>query len=226
MLFPFRATRYSLRLGTMKKPSAFRESLPITILLVVPIVFLLLWWWPLAFVFVLLLAYNFYFFRDPERVIDSATNSIVAAADGEVVEIKRVREDHFCKTETQMVAIFLSVFDVHVQRAPIAGEIEFAQHFSGKFFDARKPEAALQNEHRVIGIRDGEFKVAVRQIAGLIARRIVGWRGAGERVTKGERIGMIRYGSRVEMYLPLDVELRVGVGQRVRGGETIIGYRK
>jgi len=184
------------------------------------------WLWAVTGLFAVLFCYNLYFFRDPERPIPSDPRAIVAAADGKIVEIKRVTEPHYLKGETQMVAIFLSVFDVHVQRAPTAGAIEFVQHFAGKFLDVRDPNASAQNEHRVIGIRDGEFRMVVRQIAGLIARRIVGWRGEGDAVAKGERIGMIRYGSRVEMFLPLDVEIAVKVGERAKGGETIIGCRR
>lgn len=184
------------------------------------------WVWSVTGLFALLFFYNLYFFRDPERAIPSDPRAIVAAADGKIVEVRRVTEPHYLKGETQMVAIFLSIFDVHVQRAPIAGAIEYAQHFAGKFLDVRDPNASAQNEHRVIGIRDGEFRMVVRQIAGLIARRIVGWRETGAKLEKGERIGMIRYGSRVEMFLPLDVEIAVKVGDRAKGGETIIGYRR
>jgi phosphatidylserine decarboxylase len=184
------------------------------------------WAWGVTGLFGLLFFYNLYFFRDPERRIPSDARAIVAAADGRIVEIRRVTEPHWMKQQTQMVAIFLSIFDVHVQRAPIAGTIEFVRHFPGKFLDVRDPNASAQNEHRVIGIRDGEFQVVVRQIAGLIARRIVGWRGTGARLEKGERIGMIRYGSRVEMFLPLDVEITAKVGDVAKGGETIIGYRR
>jgi phosphatidylserine decarboxylase len=182
--------------------------------------------WALCGLFVLLLFYNLYFFRDPERKVPPDPRAVVAAADGRIVEIKRVTEPYWIKGETQMVAVFLSIFDVHVQRAPTAGRIEFVKYCPGQFLDARQPEASAQNEHRLVGIREGEFRVVVRQIAGRIARRIVGWRGEGDVLAKGERLGMIRYGSRVELFLPLEVQITAQVGQRVRGGETIIGYRR
>jgi len=126
-----------------------------------------------------------------------------------------------------MVAIFLSVFDVHVQRAPIGGTIKFVQYNKGKFLDARNPDASAKNENRVVGIEsvDG-FRVTVRQISGLIARRIVGWAGSGAAIAKGERLGMIRFGSRVELFVPPDTEIAVKVGDHARGGETIVARRR
>ena len=136
-------------------------------------------------------------------------------------------EPQFLKGEAQMVAIFLSVFDVHVQRSPITGEIKHVQYTKGKFLDARKPESAEVNENRVIGIESTDgFRVVVRQVAGLIARRIVGWVDGGARLSKGERIGMIRFGSRVELFLPLDCEVLAKVGDYAKGGETVIARRK
>jgi phosphatidylserine decarboxylase len=113
-----------------------------------------------------------------------------------------------------------------VQRAPMAGRVGFVRYFKGAFHDARHPEASSSNEHRVLAICDRETKIVVRQIAGVIARRIVGWHKEGDHVAKGERVGMIRYGSRVEMYLPTQFDVAVQVGQHVKGGETIIGYRR
>ena len=151
---------------------------------------------------------------------------IVAPATGKIVEIKTVNEPHFLKGEATMVAIFLSVFDVHVQRAPIGGTIQFVQYNKGKFLDARNPNASLQNENRIVGIESADgFRVTVRQISGLIARRIVGWAGQGAPLAKGERFGMIRFGSRVELFLPPGTEIAAKVGDYARGGETIIARR-
>ena len=126
-----------------------------------------------------------------------------------------------------MAAIFLSVFDVHVQRAPIDGEIRFVQYNRGKFLDARNVNASLQNENRVVGIESADgFRVTVRQISGLIARRIVDWADRGATLTKGERFGMIRFGSRVELFLPPGTEIAAKAGDYARGGETIIARRK
>ena len=187
-------------------------------------------WCPVAWAPILplaLLAFTISFFRDPERQVPVAGKLIVAPADGRIVEIKTLNEPHFLKDEATMVAIFLSVFDVHVQRAPIDGEIKFVQYNKGRFLDARHPQASLANENRVVGIESADgFRVTVRQIAGLIARRIVGWADTGATLAKGERIGMIRFGSRVELFLPPGTEVAVKVGDYAKGGETIIARRE
>ena len=186
-------------------------------------------WWSctLSSISLALLLFTISFFRDPTRALPAETNAIVAPADGRIVEIKTVHEPHFLNGPATMVAIFLSVFDVHVQRAPIDGEIKFVQYNPGKFLDARDATASLQNENRVVGIEsvDG-FRVTVRQIAGLIARRIVGWADTGAKLKKGERLGMIRFGSRVELFLPQGTEIAAQVGDYAKGGETIIARRK
>ena len=175
----------------------------------------------------LLLVFTISFFRDPQRTAPADPKAIVAPADGTIVEIRTVHEPYFLNGEATMVAIFLSVFDVHVQRAPIDGEIKFVKYNKGKFLDARNMNASLENENRVIGIvaADG-FRVTVRQIAGLIARRIVGWADPGTKLTRGERLGMIRFGSRVELFLPSGVTVTAQVGDYAKGGETIIARRK
>ena len=175
----------------------------------------------------LLLLFTVSFFRDPDRVPPVDPKAIVAPADGTIVEIRTVHEPYFLNGEATMVAIFLSVFDVHVQRAPIDGEIKFVKYNKGKFLDARNMNASLENENRVIGIvaADG-FRVTVRQIAGLIARRIVGWADKGTKLTRGERFGMIRFGSRVELFLPPGIPVTAQVGDYAKGGETILARRK
>jgi len=174
-----------------------------------------------------LLAFVISFFRDPERKVPPDGKLIVAPADGRVVEIKSAHEPHFLKGEAMMVAIFLSVFDGHVQRAPIEGEIKLVQYHKGRFLDARHPRASLANENRVVGIESADgFRVTMRQIAGFIARRIVGWADTGAQLVKGERLGMIRFGSRVELFLPLDAEITVKIGDQAKGGETIVARRK
>ncbi len=173
-----------------------------------------------------LLAFTISFFRDPEVNVPPDTKLVVAPATGKIVEIKTVQEPLFLNGEATMVAIFLSVFDVHVQRAPIDGTIKFVQYNRGKFLDARDPNASLQNENRVVGIESADgFRVMVRQIAGLIARRIVGWADQGAAPAKGERLGMIRFGSRVELFLPRGTEIAAKVGDYAKGGETILARR-
>ena len=172
------------------------------------------------------LGFVLWFFRDPVRAIPPDPKLIVAPADGKVVEIRPVTEARYLKGEAQMVAIFLSVFDVHVQRAPVAGQVRWVQYQPGQFLDARNPQAGARNEARMIGLESADgFRCAVRQVAGLIARRIVGWAGEGAALAKGDRLGMIRFGSRVELYLPPGTEITVTVGEQVKGGETILARR-
>ena len=188
-----------------------------------------LWWrCPTAAVISLaLLAFTVSFFRDPTRPVPADPQVIVAPADGKVVEIANRHEAEFLQTDATMVAIFLSVFDVHVQRAPVAGEIKLVRYRRGQFLDARNPHCSTVNENRVIGLQSADgFRVTVRQIAGVIARRIVGWAGEGAPVAKGERLGMIRFGSRVELFLPPSAVVTVKVGDRVKGGETIIARKR
>jgi len=183
--------------------------------------------WTLTGISAVLLLFTISFFRDPDRAVPTDSKIIVAPADGRIVEIKPAKEPHFLGGEAIMVAIFLSVFDVHVQRAPIDGTIEFVQYNKGKFLDARDANASLQNENRVVGIESADgFRITVRQIAGLIARRIVSWADQGATLAKGEHLGMIRFGSRVELFLPQGTEIAAKVGDYAKGGETIIARRK
>jgi phosphatidylserine decarboxylase len=187
-------------------------------------------WCPVAWAPVLplaLLGFTISFFRDPKRDVPADPKALVSPADGKVVEVKTADEPHFLGSEAMMVAIFLSVFDVHVQRAPIEGEIKLVKHNPGRFLDARNPECALVNENRVVGIETADgFRVTVRQVAGLIARRIVGWADEGAKLAKGERIGMIRFGSRVELFVPPGTEVVAKVGDYAKGGETVLARRR
>jgi phosphatidylserine decarboxylase len=175
---------------------------------------------------VALILYTFYFFRDPDRTTPADGEAVVAPADGVVVEIIEATETEVVRGTMRRVAIFLSVLDVHTNRAPMDGEVIYRKHYPGKFLDARNPEASVVNESQTWGFRDGERTLVVRQITGAIARRIVGWAKVGDRVEKGERFGMIRFGSRTELYLPLDSEITVERGDRVKGGETIVAQLK
>jgi phosphatidylserine decarboxylase len=181
----------------------------------------------LAGISAVLLVFTISFFRDPKRAAPADLKAIVSPADGTIVEIRTVHEPYFLNGEATMVAIFLSVFDVHVQRAPIDGEIKFVKYHKGKFLDARDMNASLENENRVIGLvaADG-FRVTVRQIAGMIARRIVGWADKGTKLARGERLGMIRFGSRVELFLPPGTQIMAKVGDYAKGGETVLARRK
>ena len=176
----------------------------------------------LALVGALLILYTFYFFRDPERVTPTDPDLVVAAADGKIVAIEDVEEPEVVKGTMKRVAIFLSVFDVHTNRAPVAGTVTYTERRVGKMLDARHPDATRLNECRTWGIENSHARIVVRQITGAIARRIVAWAQVGQEVSRGERFGMIRFGSRTEVYLPLDTEIVCQVGDRVQSGVSII----
>jgi len=176
----------------------------------------------LALVFVALILYTFAFFRDPERVTPSDPDVVVAAADGVVADIVEIDEPEVLKTQMKRVGIFLSVFDVHTNRAPIDGRVTYRQHKKGLFLDARKPECSTKNESMTWAFENPRGTLVVKQLTGAIARRIVGWSKVGDELRKGERFGMIRFGSRTEVYLPLGATVLVNVGDRVAGGATII----
>jgi phosphatidylserine decarboxylase len=176
----------------------------------------------LALIWVLLLLYTFYFFRDPDRSIAEDETAVVAAADGVVVEIADVEEPEVVKGPMRRVAIFLSVFDVHTNRAPVSGTVIYSERRVGKMLDARHPDASRLNECRTWAIKNAAGTVVVRQITGAIARRIVAWAKVGQQLTRGERFGMIRFGSRTEVYLPTTAEILVQVGDRVQGGGSLI----
>ena len=164
-----------------------------------------------------------WFFRAPERRIPNEPNVIVSPADGKVTEIMTEKEPingELCKR----ITIFLSVFNVHVNRVPIGGTIEDIRYNPGKFLAAFNPKASMDNEQNIILINNGKVNVLVKQIAGLIARRIVCWPKKGDYYESGQRYGLIRFGSRVDILLPENTKLSVACGDRVRGGKSVIGY--
>ncbi len=177
--------------------------------------------WALWF-FLLLFLCSVAFFRDPERAVPPDQNAIVAAADGTVMDILELNEDEVLKTKTRRVGIFLSILDVHTNRAPIDGRVVYRRHRPGLFLDARRPDCSEKNESMTWAFQNPRVTIVVRQIAGAIARRIVAWAEVGGELKKGDRFGMIRFGSRTELYLPLNAELLVKTGDHVFGGSTII----
>ncbi|PYK29813.1 MAG: phosphatidylserine decarboxylase family protein [Verrucomicrobia bacterium] len=176
----------------------------------------------IALIFLLLIAYTFYFFRDPERESPADPKAIVAAADGVVADIIEIDEPDLLKTKTRRVGIFLSIFDVHTNRAPIDGKIIYRQRREGLCLDARSVDCADKNEAMTWGFENPRALIVVRQLTGAIARRIVAWSDVGDELHKGDRFGMIRFGSRTEVYLPLAADVLVKVGDHVAGGSTII----
>ncbi|MDN5279173.1 MAG: phosphatidylserine decarboxylase [Clostridiales bacterium] len=176
--------------------------------------------------FYLVSAFTLYFFRDPERNIPQGESLIVSPADGKVVGIDSVEHVPFIDGPAKRVSIFLSIFDVHINRAPIRGKIAYRHYTPGEFLPAFEPKASVKNEQNAIGIEDADgYRVLVKQIAGLIARRILCWKNPGDRVERGDRFGLIRFGSRTDIFLPLDARIEVKLGQRVQGGSTVIARR-
>lgn len=170
-----------------------------------------------------LAAFVTFFFRNPRRAIPVDDTLVMSAADGRVMGISEVYEDQFLEQDGIKVTIFLSVFDVHVNRSPIAGEIKFQQYTCGRFRPAYKESAGCENERHTIGLENEKMRVLVTQIAGILARRIVSWVTLGVVLERGERYGMIKFGSCTEIVVPRSVEILVKKGDKVRGGETVIG---
>jgi len=164
-------------------------------------------------------AFVLYFFRDPQRVIPQDPAAVVSPADGRVVEIV---EEAWEGRPGQRISIFLAVWDVHVQRAPLAGTIRRVDYRPGKFFAAMRARASVENEQNVFTISTPRGEIMFKQIAGWIARRVVSWKSPGDAVTRGERVGMIRFGSRVDVWLPPEAEITVRKGQHVAGGSNIL----
>ena len=162
------------------------------------------------------------FFRDPERTPPTNPLALISPADGKVICVDEAEDPSFGLGKLRRVGIFLSVLDVHVNRSPFSGTIEKTHYSAGEFLDARHLEVDIRNENQTWLLRTAKGPLLVRQIAGLIARRIVGWKKPGDTVTTGERIGMIRFGSRTDLYFPASCTPQVQVGQRVVGGQTIL----
>jgi phosphatidylserine decarboxylase len=191
-----------------------------------------IWWrWPgmhpgwvvgLFFFFLALTLYVAYFFRDPERAVPADEAIIVAAADGLVVGVEEMEEPDFHLGPMIRIAVFLSIFDVHVNRAPCAGVVKSTIYKAGEFLDVRHKESSTRNECRSWWLETAHGPVAVRQIAGLVARRIVAWSGEGATLRRGERLGMIRFGSRTEVFLPAGCTVLVKPGDRVAGASSPI----
>jgi phosphatidylserine decarboxylase len=172
----------------------------------------------LLLVVLLLTIYVFWFFRDPARVSPADPNAVVAAADGTVADIIEIDEPEVMHARQKRVGIFLSVFDVHTNRAPVEGKIIYKKAHAGLCLDARHADCTTKNW----AFQNQRGTFVVRQLTGMIARRIVGWANVGDELEKGEHFGMIRFGSRTEVYLPLDAEVLVKVGDRVTGGTSVI----
>jgi phosphatidylserine decarboxylase len=175
------------------------------------------WWW--AVIPVLLAAFFLWFFRDPQREIPDAAGLIVSPGDGRVTETVTIATPDGPR---QRISIFLSVFNVHVNRAPIGGQLTMVHYQKGKYLNAMNPASAEQNEQNIVTISGSGFDVTFKQIAGLLARRIVFNLRQGDTVGRGQRVGLIKFGSRVDVVVPADATLRVKVGDKVKGGASVL----
>jgi phosphatidylserine decarboxylase len=178
---------------------------------------------PLAVLFVLFSFFFAFFFRDPERKIPQGDNLILCSADGKVILIKPFDHLNFLGGKGTQISVFMSVFNVHINRAPASGKVKLCEYNPGKFLPAFKDKASMENEQTTLGLENERGKIALKQIAGIIARRIVCRVTTGDQLKKGERFGLIQFGSRVDHFLPENVDIKVIANQKVKAGETVIG---
>ncbi len=177
----------------------------------------------LAALFLLLSIFLAFFFRDPERKAPGGENLILSSADGKVIAVKPFEKSEFLGGRGTLVSVFMSVFNVHVNRAPVSAKVSYCKYNPGKFLPAFRDKASSENEQSELGLENDRGRIVLRQIAGVIARRIVCRVKAGDRLKIGERFGLIQFGSRVDLFLPENVDIRVRLNQKVKGGETVIG---
>ncbi len=182
--------------------------------------------WIVTGIIGVLFIFHFFFFRDPEREMPAGDTLIISPADGTIIKIDEIEEPLYLKEKVQRVAIFMSVFNAHINRNPVDGTVEFLEHKNGQFLAAFADKALDVNERTEIGVNTKFGKIFFVQIAGLIARRIVCRLQPGESIQKGERFGMIKYSSRVDVFLPLSAKIKVSLKDKVKAGETIIGEFK
>ena len=178
--------------------------------------------WLLAFVLTVITLWVAYFFRDPERTGERGDQLVIAPADGKVVLDTLVDEPAFMGGQSRRISIFMNVFNVHVNRYPVSGTVRYLHYNPGKFLNAAAEKSSLENEQMSVGIETPSGRVLVRQIAGLIARRIVTYSKDGEQVHQGQRMGLIRFGSRVDVFLPVDATVRVKIGDITFAGTSVI----
>lgn len=178
--------------------------------------------WLLAFVLTLLVLWVAYFFRDPERTGERGERLVISPADGRVIDISEVDEPAFLKGRAIRISVFMNVFNVHVNRYPVGGNVAYVQYNEGKFLNAAADKASLENEQMSIGVQTARHRVLFRQIAGLIARRIVTYSQVGDTASQGERMGLIRFGSRVDVFVPVGSTVKVKLGDKPQAGTTVL----
>lgn len=171
---------------------------------------------------IILALFCIYFFRNPERIASEGEKIVTSPADGRIMDIEEVTEDRFIHGKAIRIRIFLSLFNVHINRSPVDGKVVWMQRTGSKYLAAYKPEAADQNVRNYLGLEANGQKILLVQITGLVARRLVCWAAPGDLLQRGERFGLIRFGSCTELYLPTDALIKVKAGDKVKGGETDI----
>ncbi|MFZ5816658.1 MAG: phosphatidylserine decarboxylase family protein [Bacillota bacterium] len=207
----------------MKRPIIAREGWPFVGGLALAT--LLAFWlhWAASLPLAVLLLFVAWFFRDPERPVPGEERAVVSPADGRVMFVREVDEPRFMGGRAIMISIFLSVFDVHINRSPVAGKVTYKEHIKGRFLAAWDETVGEVNERSYLGIEGPGYRVLVSQVAGLLARRILTWPPIGSTLERGERFGLIRFGSCTQVWLPPGSEVLVKPGDRVAGGESVIG---
>lgn len=178
--------------------------------------------WLLAFVLTVVALWVAYFFRDPERTGERGDKLVISPADGRIVMITDVDEPNYAHGKMTRISIFMNIFNVHVNRYPVNGTVRYTHYNPGKFMNAASDKASLDNEQMSVGIESGGYKVLVRQIAGAIARRIVTYSKDGDRARQGDRFGLIRFGSRVDVFVPVGSKIRVKLGEKPSAGTTVL----
>lgn len=178
--------------------------------------------WTLAVVLAVVALWVAYFFRDPERAGERGDRLVVSPADGRVVLITEVDEPDFVKGRALRISVFLNIFNVHVNRYPVGGEVRYVHYNPGRFINAASDKASLENEQSSVGIQTGPHRILVKQIAGLVARRIVTYSKPGDSAAQGDRMGLIRFGSRMDVFVPTESVARVSVGDTVLAGVTVL----
>ena len=175
---------------------------------------------------IILFIFTLNFFQDPDRKIPSGDGLVISPADGTVIKIEKVFEERYMKSEAMMISIFMSPVNVHVNRHPVSGTVRYFEHIPGEFFAAWEDKASLKNEQTHIGIENEKGKVFFKQIAGFIARRIVAHVAVGDTAEIGKRFGMIKFGSRVDVYVPVGSDIKAVMNQKTAAGETILAVMK
>jgi phosphatidylserine decarboxylase len=217
--FPFRVAR-----GVTKELTI--AGVPLALAIAASII----WPGPLTFLLagllIVLFAFLLRFFRDPQRTPPIGEGQILAPADGQVMEVRHHHEPRFLQGKGLRISVFMSIFDVHVNRAPVEADVTWVEHVPGQFLQAFRPEASEINEHNLIGLESPYGRILVKQIAGILARRVVCWVEPGQRLQAGERVGLIKFGSRVDLFLPPGAEPAVQVGDRTHAGVTVVARWK